>query len=261
MRLIPTLVLSAAALAGAACLVRSAGAQDRGGEPVAAAAPSADTLRDVEVMRRVLVREGLKSGAAGGGSYAYWVGASALTSAGGSSEAYLVAGDGATFLLRTSDPVAPGPASDRTAAETKQPSAWDEAEAEMEGRPRRTPVARVAGELPRYDAAKVEALRLRLLDQLATYGSRIRGLAPADRITVIVTGSGMQHLTTVAPSPETGGVAESAGRLLRDVYLVSAAAARPTVLTLRVSVADCQSFAAGSLDAEGFRRRAVISAY
>jgi hypothetical protein len=177
-------MLAASAAVAVACVAGGAAAQDAPAKP-AAQAVTADTLNDVEVMRVVLMREGLAPGTPSNPHNEYnvaWTAASGVSS----SEAFVVAGDGATFVLRTSDPVAPSAAEPKTGEATPEPSAWDQAEAELAGRPR---MVRTRVTFDRYDAAKVEALRGRILEQLAKYGHKVRGLGPDGHLTVVVVGA------------------------------------------------------------------------
>lgn len=265
-------LLSAAAAAAVAIAAASVGsdgarAQEAPAEPPAqaSAAPTAvseETLRDVEVMRRVLVREALGGGSARQGhEYA----AAWLTYHGTStSEAYVVAGDGATFLLRTSDPVSASRETAKDDARDAGPSAWDEAEAELAGRPR---AVRVRQEPDTYDAAKVAALRERVLRQLAEFGHRIRGLAAGSRLTVVVIGGPRGKYVAVTPRADStgaaGAITDEFGRLQSRAVavLLDGASSPATVLTIRVDLADCQAYSRGTLDFDGFRRRAVIGAY
>jgi hypothetical protein len=217
-----------------------------------------DLRKDVEVMRRVLVREGLAApGTATSvnsvdGNRLLWVALDGTAPGRSSSEAYVVPGDGVTFVLRTSDPVAPGRGAAAASDLSKEPSAWDEAVAEVEGH---TPLrlfkhrGMVAGE--RYDEAKVEALRARLVEQLAKFGGRLRGLGSGDHLTVIVTGSSGPGFTALADAKAAQGT----------YHVLSGGSEQPTVLTVRVTVEDCRAFAAGTLSLEQFRGRAVLSAY
>jgi hypothetical protein len=181
-------------------------------------------------------------------------------------EAYHLAGDGALVLLRTSDPVAPAPDADRAGegADAKR-SAWDEMQDEVDGRPTGVKFVRDG----RYDPRKVEALRTRLLDQLAQHGGRVRGLRDDEHVTVVVSGSSPWALRpgskveVVArdPSAVAGQDARQAAVVMFDALTGQRSAVGRSVLTIRVSVADCRAFVAGRMNAETFNGRAVIAAY
>src|SRR5262245_21826412 len=122
MRTSLVLLVAGAAMAGACVLgsVRAVRAQVATSAP--ASSVDAETLKDVEIMRRVLVCEGL-----GSRSFATsWVnnGGNDVTPLTYSysyspsyAEAFVVPGQGATFVLRTSDPVT-APRGTDTPAET-----------------------------------------------------------------------------------------------------------------------------------------------
>lgn len=265
-------MLAGTAVFAVACVTGGAAAQEEAGAPAGAAAATAvteTTRRDVEVMRRVLVKEGLGTTPdsvrtdARDVSVQFW----ATVPRPSPSDAYVIAGDGVTFVLRTSDPVAPSRGAQKETAGTTDPSAWEQAEAEMEGRQR---AQRVRSRADRYDAGKVDALRTRVLEQLARYGSRIRGLASTDHLTVVVEGGGPYSLRLndrlITTTDAAGNLDVAALDRPRAVtalgYVTGAAGAdASTVLTIRVSLADCQAFARNELDLDTFRRRAVISAY
>jgi hypothetical protein len=249
------LVLAAAS--AAACVVGSLGAQAQ--EPRSAA--TEDTVKDVEVMRRVLVREGIGSrtsaalASVGGQNLDVYV--AGWGGLGGASEAFVVRGQGATFVLRTSDAVSPGKGGEEPSGGAGAPSAWDEECAAVEGKTV-SPTARRRAS--RYDAQKVDALKTRLLDALSKYGQKVRGLASSDRLTVIVVGGAGASIV----EPTTVATTEDGKSVLRAAAYTSLwthPGGEKTVLTLTVSVGDCQAAGAGSMSADDFRRRAVVSAY
>jgi hypothetical protein len=251
------LVMGAASVG--ACVVGTLG-----GSPAAAQdAPSGrassvgeETGRDVEIMRRVLVREGLATRAAGVYTGQGGEAVRLFTSmAGGISEAFVVPGQGATFILRTSDCVAPSKG-DEVGSSTDKPTAWDEEAAAVDGRNAglTTSTVRRGGH---YDAAKVEALQARVLDVLARNGQKIHGLAGSDRLTVLVVGGGGARSDFVYPTAIGEG---KTATVIAAAHGWQAVEAR-SVLAIHVSVADCQAAANGSLSTEEFRRRATVAAY
>lgn len=255
-------VLAGLAAVGCAVAVRGAEAQDA---RAAAASVSADLRRDVEVMRRVLLREGLGAGAPGTVAFpsagrTEYLGPWIAGGRAGAGEAFVVPGDGVTFLLRTSDPVAPQPAAAGAADAPNEPSAWDEAEAEVEGRTQRVRV-RTTASPDRYDAQKVDALRARVLEQLARWGHRLRGLEPTDHLTVLVAGGGGQGVAAAAYLLDAAAASQQSGAENVTLRLVTDKTAVTTVLTIRVSLADCHAFAREEIDLDTFRRRAVTAAY
>lgn len=245
-----------------ACVVGSAGARfaaaQEASEAAAPATVSAETLKDVEIMRRVLQREGLGASVATG--VVYGVRGTATDSnlwypaASDVSDAFVVPGQGVTFLLRTSDAVAPPKDVAGEGGEDHKPTAWDEEAAAVEGRPIAPPTRTIDR---RYEAAKVEALQTRLLEQLRNYGSKIRGLAPSESLTVIVEGGSGARFATVARPAAQGGVNDAAAALLRYSVATTLTNGPRTVLVIRVSVADCRE----GVSADEFKRRARVTAY
>ena len=256
-------LLCAGAVVSGACVVGSVTAV-RAQEAAASRASSVDgdTLKDAEIMRRVLVREALGSrgnlapvvhyGDAGGASIGWSYGTSYA-------ECFIVPAQGATFLLRTSDPVSAPPGSEEPTAATPEPTAWDEEAAAVDGKPVR-PKRFVKG--AGFEAAKVEALRNRVLEQLAKYGAKIRGLAPSDSLTVIVQGGVGRVVTAPIVTTTNGGQDGTQTALLRAMqYNSTASVEARTVLVIRATVADCKAAADGSLSADEFKRRAAVTSY
>jgi hypothetical protein len=261
MRTSLVLLIAGAAAAGA-CVVGSTQAiQAQDAASARASSVEADTLKDVEIMRRVLVREAL--GARGGLTTVLRYSDTLTPSvgwAGGTSygEGFVVPGQGATFILRTSDPVTAPSVADEPKAATPEPTAWDEESAALDGRPvRAARLVKGAG----FEVAKVEALRNRVLDQLAKFGAKIRGLAPSDSLTVIVQGGAGR----VVAAPVTANGAQQAdaqAALLRVMLQPSTGSPEArTVLVIRATVADCKAAADGSLSPDAFRSRAAIASY
>jgi len=265
MRASLVLLVAGAAMAGA-CVVGSVRAV-RAQEATAARASSvdADTLKDVEIMRRVLVREALS---ARGGSpvalqqhYAYVVSAGSgggWTYGTSYAEAFAVPGQGVTFILRTSDPVTAPRRAEEPAAETPEPTAWDEEAAALDGKSvrRSRPVKGNA-----FEAAKVDALTNRVLEQLAKFGAKIRGVASTEALTVIVQGAASRDLVPVTTSGENDQSALAVTALRTGLLTANGAPEARTVLVIRATVADCKAAAEGSLSGDDFKRRAAIASY
>ena len=257
------LVAAGVIAVGVACAAVTRFDDARAQEPPRTESASVDraTLdRDLEIMRRLLAREGLGVSDARltttGESQAFKV---FLTNTDSAVEAFHVAGDGALFLVRTSDAVAapPGEVIDDTAPKPAR-TAWDEIADEVEGRPRVPAAGNRKRRDPSYDAQKVEALRARILEQLAKNGDRIRGLGAEDCLTVVVTG-GAQLQYGAVHSPVV--IAQTPGSLGIHDYVLQSGRTGRSVLTIRVKVADCRRSAKGEIDLDEFRRRAVIAAY
>ena len=261
MRTSLVLLVVGAAAAGACVVGSSRAIQAQEAASARASSVDADTLKDVEIMRRVLVREAL--GARSGPTVALRYGEALSTSlgwAGGTSygEGFVVPGQGATFILRTSDAVTAARGADTPADSAPAPTAWDEESAALDGKIVRAARAQFA---TTFDAAKVEALRGRVLDQLAKFGAKIRGLAATDSLTVIVQGGVGRALVPVTSSSATDNDAATALLRTTMVYASSAAPEARTVLVIRASVSDCKAAADGSLGADEFKRRAAIASY
>ncbi len=249
---------------------------------------SSDTRKDVEIMRRVLVREALGARTIDERNALQGVSVQSVYSgSAGATEAIIVPGHGVTFVLRTSDPVAPPPGPGRTATPAQR-SVWEEEAAALdrpttagvwtshEGRALWNDGVRVlsAGTFATYDSLKVGALRDRVLEQLATYGSRIRGLGATERVSVVVIGGPagitLPVETVVNPAPDTTGAVPPAsaadpvtrrGQRAIGGTIMVASTGGGTTLTISVSVADFNAAAAGTLSRDEFRRRAVVSQY
>lgn len=251
-------LLIAGAAASGACVVGSVTAV-RAQEAAAARGSSvgADTLKDAEIMRRVLVREALGTRGTLGTLVRYETAATASVgwSYGGTyAECFVVPGQGATFILRTSDPVTAPSAADESADKAPEPTAWDEEAAAVDGKTvRAKATAKGAG----FEAAKVEALTSRVIEQLAKFGAKIRGLGTSDAITVIVQGGASRTLAVVPTTPDA-----NTSPVLYSRWVNSFATNEGrTVLVIRATVADCKAAADGSLSADEFKRRAAIASY
>ena len=258
-----SLVLLVVGAAGAgACVVGSSRAiQAQEAASARASSVDADTLKDVEIMRRVLVREAL--GARGNVATVLQYGDNNVPTAVGwnygtsCGEGFVVPGQGATYILRTSDPVTSPRGTDEPSETATEPTAWDEEAAALDGKVVRPPRrAKTTG----FEAAKVDALRNRVLDQLAKYGAKIRGLAATESLTVIVQGGVGRTLVPVTTSGAQNSDAALA-TLRLGLYAASGATDARTVLVIRATVADCKAAADGSISADEFRRRAAISSY
>lgn len=260
MRTSLVLLVAGAAIAGACVVGSSRAIQAQEAAAARASSVEADALKDVEIMRRVLVREAL---GAGGAPRAYVHYGDTLTTsvgwAGGSSygEGFIVPGQGATFILRTSDPVTAPRRTDAPADTAPAPTAWDEEAAALDGKVVRPVRAQL---VTAFDNAKVDALRGRVLDQLAKFGAKIRGLAASESLTVIVQG-GLGR--TMVPVRTETADSTADGRVLALGALMAAGGGPEgrTVLVIRATVADCKAAADGSLSADEFKRRAAIASY
>ncbi len=107
-----------------------------------------------------------------------------------------------------------------------------------------------------YDANKVEALKVALLESLKN-ASHIRALKPTEYVNVVIQGGEARVSEKI--------VNTKGGQL--NVTVRSKASNRSdsrrgeTVMTVRVAKSDVDAFAKGSLDFSGFRNRATIQTY
>ncbi len=221
----------------------------------------ARAVRDVEVMRRILAKEALgATSRTDPMATVAWHARYALDRAtqfggSGSSEAFFVEGQGAIFILRTSDPVTP-PTGDPTATPEEKPTLWDSTLADVEGHPRRY---QKADQNEQFDREKVRSLEDRILTQFARFGARMSGLRAQDSITVVVVGRGGGRSAVAYLNAFYGPGDESEpDESPATVYLSGTGR---SVRTIRVGMGDIQSVANSGGGAEALRARATIQAY
>ncbi|MBL9168173.1 MAG: hypothetical protein JNN07_10565 [Verrucomicrobiales bacterium] len=196
-----------------------------------------------------------------------------------------VEGQGALFLFRVSFPLIP-PSSGgvEPPRPARKASAWEEARTELYGRGAekgRDVLILTEGEsIPEFDEQKVAALKAELLESLRQ-ASNMRHLNPTETVTILVQGpdanKGRLVTRTVHAGPDPfaadqrgpskgAGKAEKPQKVVEDVVAFvqispDAALARTTSLLIRVTKADIDAFAAGTLDSAAFTKRATILSY
>lgn len=180
-------------------------------------------------------------------------------SASGARNIYLE-GHGALFLLRVEYPlVGPQENAEPQAKQAPPSTIWDETREEVLGHNSEQDSVFVVrrGRSEPYDEAKVDGLKTALLDALKN-ASNIRFLAPQEFITVVVQGgdatTGGNGRTDVRVRKETRGNNEAVTtrRTLQK---------GESVMTVRVTKADVDAYAAGKMDPEAFRRKTTIQTY
>ncbi|HET6202390.1 MAG TPA: hypothetical protein VFI25_06275 [Planctomycetota bacterium] len=230
--------------------------------------------RDLEVLKRILEREGLGRTGDHDGLTAIlerdkWGGW------GRGGEALYVPGDGALFLFRVGEPLAPDEEKPSTDGRgDAEPTLWERVRAEVDGKP----LPEKGAKKP-FDAERVEALKTKVLEALAKYGANVGQLRDDENLTVVLRG----------PSVREGGglfgaVRSSSGDPVQDARVAYAGAlgagqettnvspdgsfrvwtvggGPSTVLVLRISRGDASAFAAGSIDMGALRKRAKIAQY
>lgn len=235
--------------------------------------------KDVETMRRLLDKTIAPPARKSGSTIPLF---SAHDSAwiGGGSEAYYARGGGFVYTGSVSVPLFPADTSKQQADSNarKEPSAWDEARAEVEGRPSPRRVREV-----QFDTKEVDAMKEAVIRAMGSYAGNIRGLGDDEWVTVILRGRSNVTLdlntrrgnakgsasvgdgADAAPAAEP--VAESefrylafAGDLEYSVFGSGGEGGR-TVLTLSVQRKDCDAFASGSLKYEDFAQRVKTTQY
>jgi hypothetical protein len=201
--------------------------------------------QDLEIMRRILEREALGQTQ----EQVFFLGYNPSTAG---AEAFFLPGGGALFVLRTSQSVAPGPNAGKKANE--EPTMWEKVKGELDGKPVVTPE-----EASKYDRDWVETLQRKVLDSLASNVANMSQLEGSAPITVVVKGG-------PAPGSKQSGYLEVGVRsvLLSDQFrkgVVASVGPDCTVLSLRITMADAQAYAAGKLTLPEFRSRALIAQY
>jgi hypothetical protein len=196
-----------------------------------------------------------------------------LTPASSSPRAFYLEDYGAVFLLNVPLPLLPPLEKTEPAKEKSETdAAWEEARRELYGgKPFVDDVLgkalrfEVHGEtLPEYDAKKVDDLKEALLGALKN-ARNIRGLSLEDAITICVFGwvGDPQRKRVGVVRVDRGGKVETGTETDKVVVLNEdeRAAARGSLLTIRIKKADADAFAAGQLDLPALEKKAKIALY
>jgi hypothetical protein len=236
--------------------------------PLQKAAPEktdyAGLRRDLEVMRRILEREAFNRT----GDYAALETLLNSVGSAGRGEGLYIPGDGALFLFRVGLPLvddAPAPPDGKGDAE---PTLWDRVQAEVEGKTIPEKGAKRA-----FDPERVEALKSKLLETLAKYGGNVRQVSDEEHLTVVVRSHGGPTVYSFNQGQEDSddatvfyklgqfeGVKESLAASA-DLLNRFRGGGPGSVLVVRITRADAEAFAAGSIDMGALRKRAKIVQY
>ncbi len=234
--------------------------------PVQKAAPEKTDYtglrRDLEVMRRILEREAFGRT----GDYAALENLLSGIGSAGRGEGLYIPGDGALFLFRVGLPLvddAPAPPDGKGDAE---PTLWDRVQAEVEGKSIPEKGAKKA-----FDPERVEALKSKLLETLAKYGGNVRQVSDEEHLTVVVRSHGGPTVYSSNQGEKDSDDATVFYKLgqfderrgdLATTYLGRFPGSGPSsVLVIRITRADAEAFAAGSIDMGALRKRAKIVQY
>jgi hypothetical protein len=161
---------------------------------------------------------------------------------------------GAVFFLTVNFPLV-APSEKKDEGKPAADSTWEEARQELYGqRLQGAEAGEVGGE--DYNQEKVAKLKEALLETVKN-ATNIRGLKPQEFVTIWVSGGTSVHggRGRTLKSNRDGN---NANFVAADS---AAAAARRTVLTLRVTKAEIDDYAKGKLPVEDFQKRARITAY
>ncbi len=237
--------------------------------PLQKAAPEkndyAGLRRDLEVMRRILEREAFSRS----GDYVALESLLHGIGSAGRGEAFYIPDDGALFLFRVGHPLvddAPAPPNGKGDAE---PTLWDRVQAEVDGKAIPEKGAKKA-----FDPERVEALKSKLLETLAKYGGNVGKISDEEHLTVVVRSfggptvyslnQGHKDADDAAVLYKLGQYSAAQGDLATTYnYLgrMAGAGGSSSVLVVRITRADAEAFAAGSIDMGALRKRAKIVQY
>lgn len=176
-------------------------------------------------------------------------------------------GSGVLLSYRVGFPLLPPPeGEDREASPPAKPNAWDETRRELYGRSRGKSADTLLMEdgeqmrepqEPPFDEGKVEGLKREILEAVKEAG-RFRHLRPDETVTVVVSGPERPagHGPTVIRR-----VARPDGRRMLTHVEEGGPPPRSSTLLVRVGKAHLDALAAGSMDAEAFRKQVEIFVY
>jgi hypothetical protein len=210
----------------------------------------ANLEEDMTVMAHLLQRA---LGEAGGDAPGRAMGVNLLFAPGTDARRDLyIQGYGAVFVLRVPYPLlGQSGGAETTAQEPAPETEWEQARRELMGQP--LPPEAPGGPAEPYREEKVNRLTQVLLEALKN-ANNIRELKPDDSVTVCAIGPAASHVKApgAPPRPGAGGL-----RSAKPAPRVEDA----TVLTIRLTKADIESFAKGKVDLAGIRKKARIAAY
>ncbi len=247
-------------------LVGPAARHSGGSLIVRSSAPEAAAMNriqeDLTVMERILTKAAEREVGREGRDAAMGIVLSTLPGSRRPQSLYLE-GYGALFLLNVKFPLVAPPAKGEEKAEKPTDTTWEQTKRELYGpRSPRVQVFDMGGRdaVAEYDAEQVEGLKKALLEALKN-ATNIRDVKSEESITVVVTGSRASAADARirrSSRLRSGNVRQS------EIFAVvedSRGSARESTLTLRVSKADVDAFARGSIDFDQFQKRVSVAAY
>lgn len=192
-------------------------------------------------------------------------------------------GQGALFVLRVGYPLrAPEKVEKEVTRAAKKPNAWEETRSELYGQPaersRDVLILNDGEQVEEFDAERVEGLKKGLIEVLKN-ATNMRHLASNDTVTVLVQSPepNLRARTITRTFDPAGNPLADGGRPGRKggekatekvvenvvgyVNISGDRAVHPTTLLLRLKKADLDSWTAGSLDEEGFRKKVTVLTY
>ncbi|HKB16704.1 MAG TPA: hypothetical protein VKF62_11610 [Planctomycetota bacterium] len=234
--------------------------------PLQKAAPEktdyAGLRRDLEVMRRILEREAFGRT----GDYAALENLLSGVGSAGRGEGLYIPGDGALFLFRVGLPLVDDSPAATDGKGDAEPTLWDRVQAEVEGKSIPEKGAKKA-----FDPERVEALKSKILETLAKYGGNVRQVSDEEHLTVVVRSHGGPAVYSYSQKdPDDASVFYKLGQyegLKGDLAAAGDLLGRfsgggpGSVLVVRITRADAEAFAAGSIDMGALRKRAKIVQY
>jgi hypothetical protein len=243
----------------------AAGAQGRAPATASGDINYSQMTREIEAFRRLLVERISEKPSPNDTPSTIFYAGSLL---GGNADAYYVAGVGAVFVART-DTVLIGPASASTDnKESGEPSEWDRALAEVDGKS-------VGGRSRdwAFDATAVDNLKNRVLTLMGDFGSKIGQLGEGERVVVVLRSSqdvfrvgrnkGLSNPNSapeaVAANPK-GDTPAVAWTNYSDLASLAGAGGR-AILTMSALHGDCAAVADKKLGIDDFKKRAKIAQY
>ncbi len=177
-------------------------------------------------------------------------------------------GYGALFTIDVSFPLAPGPAAEETPepqAEAEVDPVWANVRDEIYEPQRASRQPKPGEEAEKYSAEKVESLKTTLITALK-HAANIRSLAADEAVVVTVIGQSVsdkiQKIKSL-PGTESVVVVEKSGRtrVFKGGVPDDVIMAVPTMLMIRASASDVNSYAKGDLTLDQFRQNVQVRTY
>ena len=183
-----------------------------------------------------------------------------LTGSGRSVRPMYIEGMGPLFMIKVNFPLLPAPKVQETGNKPAvADSEWNEAREDVFGNTEFTP-DESASRASSYHEEQVEMLKKELIGALKI-AANMRGLAPSEFVNIAVFGQASSTIYSMpVPDGDSGGNKYSVNA---RAYLkvADSGAGKGTVLTLRAKKSDIDAFAAGQLDADGFKVKVTVTSY